>query len=76
MEAQQDSATAFGLKAQMGSTAQKYFVHLDCGRRFRKSRLRKSRHVPGDYKVGDVVMYKVVHQGARAPVTSGVARHG
>ena len=67
LEAQLDSTTAFGLKASMRFTAQRFFVHLDCGRRFRESQLRKARHVPGDYKVGNVVMFKVVHQGSRAP---------
>ena len=67
LEAQLDSTTAFGLKANMRFTAQRYFVHLDCGRRLRESQLRRARHVPGDYKVGNVVMLKVQHQGARAP---------
>ena len=67
LEAQCDATTAFGQKAAMRFTAQRYFVHMDCGRRFRESQLRKARHIPGDYKVGNVVMYKVYHQGARAP---------
>ena len=67
LQAQQDSRTAFGMKAAMRFTAQRYFVYLDCGRRFRESQLRKARHVAGDYQVGNVVMYKVKHQGARAP---------
>ena len=36
LQAQQDSRTAFGMKAAMRFTAQRYFVYLDCGRRFRE----------------------------------------
>ena len=76
LSAMQDSTTAFGLKAQMRFTAQKYFVHLDCGRRYRTAQLRNARHIEGDYTVGNVVMYRVVNQGALAPgdTWSGPAR--
>jgi hypothetical protein len=67
MRAQCDASTAFGLKAEMLFSAQKYFVHLDCGRRYAKAMLRKARHIPTDYVVGNVVMYKAEKQGARAP---------
>ncbi len=77
LQHQQDSATQFGLLAQMRLTAQKAFVKLDCGRRYAAAMLRAARPILGEYNPGDWVMYKVM-QGADAPGSEweGPARVG
>ena len=66
LTAQQDPATAFGLKASMRFTAQKAFVRLDCGRRYAAAMLRRARVVDRDYHQGDWIMYP---SGAGFPST-------
>ena len=57
LEAQQDSTTAFGMRAKMRFSAQKAMVRVDCGRRYAASMLRNARSINRDYQVGNMVMY-------------------
>ena len=56
LEAQQDPATAFGMRAKMRFTAQKAMVRVDCSRRYAASMLRNARSINREYQVGNMIM--------------------
>ena len=76
LQAQQDSSTAFGIKASMRFEAQKQMVKVDCGRRYAAALLRSSRTVCRNYTTGDMVMYRVMQGADGSPGSewSGPAR--
>ena len=58
MQAQNESATEFGVRAKQRLEARKVMVHVDCGRRYRQSQLKRAEPLKGNYSVGDLVMYR------------------
>merc|ERR1711965_1074947 len=56
MQAQNESTTEFGLRAQQRLEARKVMVHVDCGHRFKQSQMKRAEPLKGNYSVGDLVM--------------------
>ena len=58
MQAQNESAAEFGVRAQQCLEARKTMVQSDCGRRFKQSQLKRAEALKGNYSAGDLVMYR------------------
>ena len=58
MQAQNESATEFGIRARQRLEARKTMVQIDCGRRFKQSQIKRAEPLKGNYSIGDLVMYR------------------
>ena len=60
MRAQNQADTEFAIRAQQRLEARKVMVHIDCGRKFKASELKRAEPLKGNYTIGDLVMYRNV----------------
>ena len=57
-----DAETEWQLRAKYRLESRKNFVKQDCSQRYARAMLRSSGPIPGVYRQGDLIMYKVEQQ--------------
>ena len=59
LTAKLDSQSAFSKQMEIRTAARKAFVKVDTGKRVARALLRKSAPIPGNYSVGDLIIFMI-----------------